>query len=111
MSIPITRVYDKSQNRSYSQDMRKWSAELINHPITHQRLIDVGFKTFVSPDGEIIAYDKMDYGGAWVEYRSGCGFILRYRHVQSINDFHRITHESQLRHLYLMFTGFELNKL
>lgn len=96
------QVNDKNI-RSYSQDLRKWSAELINHPITHQRLIDSGFKYYISM-GNIILYVKNNFG---IHYDSEYGFWYVDSKVKTIC----ITHESQLRHLYLMFTGFELNKL
>lgn len=105
-------VVNDKNIRSYLQDMRKWSAELINHPITHQRLIDYGFRVMypqLAPRygvDDAVGYQK---GIIDIWYDSSEGFLLFP--PDGFTKECSITHESQLRHFYLMFTGFELNKL
>lgn len=98
--------------QGYAQTHGWWlqeqSAKLINYPITHQRLIDWGFELTSSAQyfgsGNIFCYQKCNFK---LNYNGGEGFTMLDRY--SIMTERHITHESQLRQLYLMYTGFELD--
>jgi hypothetical protein len=87
--------------------LQEQSAKLINHPISHQGLIDMGFELSSSAQyfgsGNIFCYKKLNFK---LNYNSGEGFTMLDRY--SINTECHITHESQLRQLYLTYTGFQL---